>query len=98
MAHRSTGLYEEIVDVLVSTKDHRRRFINVDLAAPYDNDSTSTAYGHEVFQVALKDNEKCALDIADAQYGQFTFLFPWDVYAESHVKDCIRRLDFGSTR
>lgn len=93
MTDWSAGLYKEISDVVVSTKNHRRSFINVDIQAPIDN----TKYGHEVIQVTLKNGEKYALDIAGAQYGQFSTVIPWDLYVRSYVKKVLRRHDFGST-
>ena len=92
-AHTYTGLCKEISDVVVSTKDHRRSFINVDIRAPLDN----TKYGHEVIQVTLESGERYALDIAGAQYGQFNTVIPWDIYVRNHVKNVLRRHDFGST-
>lgn len=93
MAHTSVGLCKEISDVVVSTKNHRRSFINVDIRAALDN----TKYGHEIIQVTLKSGEKYALDIAGAQYGQFNAVIPWDLYVRFHVKNVLRRHDFGST-
>lgn len=93
MAHTSIGFCKEISDVVVSTKNHRRSFINVDIRTPMDN----TKYGHEVIQVTLKNGEKYALDIAGAQYGQFNTVTPWDLYVRLHVKNVLRRHDFGST-
>lgn len=95
MTHTSTGLCKDVSDVTVSTKNQRRRFINVDIPAPYDNDNTK--YGHEVIQVTLKNNDKYALDIAGAQYGQFNIVIPWDVYVQSYVEDVLRYNDFGAT-
>ena len=80
---------------MILTKNHRRRFINADVPPPHND---NTGFGHEVFQITLKNSEKYVLDIAGAQYGQFTPVMPWDVYAQSHVKDVVRSLDFGSTR
>ena len=81
---------------MVLTKNHRRRFINVDVPPSHGNDNT--AYGHEVLRITLNNSEKYALDIAGAQYGQLTPIMPWDIYAQSHVEDLVRSLDFGSTR
>ena len=80
---------------MILTKNHRRRFINADVPPPHND---NTGFGHEVFQITLKNSEKYVLDIAGAQYGQFTPFMPCDVYAQSHVKDVVRSLDFGSTR
>ena len=96
IAHICKGLYKEINDVLVSTKNHRRRFINAGITAPNNNDNTK--YGHEVIQVTLKNGEKYVLDLAGAQYGQFTTVIPWETYLQSHVKDVIHCREFGSTR
>ena len=94
MIHASTGLCKEMKDVVVSTKNHRRNFVDIDTRAPIDN----TKYGHEVIQVTLKNGENYALDIAGAQYGQFNTVIPWDVYVRSHVKNVLRHNYFGSTR
>lgn len=96
MAHQTAGICKKNSEVTVLTNNHRRGFINGDVPAPYDTDSTG--YGHEVSQVTLKNSEKYALDAAGAQHGQFAPVILWDLYVQSHAKDVIRQFKFGSTR
>lgn len=61
---RSDGLEQEPPPLL----------INVVVSQQYEDEGTQ--YHHEFLRVALKDDEKCTLDVSGNQYGRYTSVMP----------------------
>lgn len=74
------------------SKGHRRRVTIVDREG-YHRDNTT--YQHSIVKVTLKNGETYAIDITGPQYGHYDPVVPWDIYAESRVKEVVMACPLG---
>lgn len=71
---------------MYEAKGHRRRITIVDeQGCQVDN----TTYAHAIVKATLQNGETYAIDITGPQYGHYDPVVPWDLYAESRVREIV---------
>ena len=67
-------------------RGHRRRVTTVDEDGYHHSNA---ACEHSIIVVTLHNAERYAIDITGPQYGHYDPVVPWDLYAESRVKEVV---------
>lgn len=77
---------QEVTRLDYESKGHQRRVAIVH-SDGYHNDNTS--YEHFIVKATLKNGETYAIDITGPQWGHYDPVVPWDIYAESRVREVV---------
>ena len=88
------GFHPHIEEVAVKPKNFRR---STKVVCPMGSSAAidSRVFRHTIWRVDIPDKGSYALDIASAQYGYYTPLYPWAEYMKQRVESVVTVHPFG---